>query len=96
MIYFYFNKNRISNTKLIKILYQIKEHIKELKGRQEKHGHQGKQQRSDEEVHLLCAWVFFRKNLSKTLCTYNLIPTSLLISYVSFIHQFLNLAHSNL
>lgn len=59
MIYFYFNKNRISNTELIKILYQIKEHIKELKGKQEKHGHQGKQQRSDEEVRALTACLGF-------------------------------------
>lgn len=66
MIYFYFNKNRIGNKELIKILYQIKEHIKELKGKQEKHGHQGKQQKSGEEVRALTVYLgFLQKGLIK-------------------------------
>lgn len=59
MIYFYFNKNRICNTELIKILHKIKEHIKKLKGKLEKHGQQGKQQRSDEEIKALSVYLGF-------------------------------------
>ena len=59
MIYFYFNKNRIRNTELIKTLNQINEHITELKGKLEKHGQQGKQQRSDEEIRALTVYLGF-------------------------------------
>lgn len=50
MIYFYFNKNGMRTTELIKTVPQIKEPVKELKGKPVKHVQRGKHSMSGGEI----------------------------------------------